>query len=242
MCVAALPTWLAGTTSPCSRSQESLELYPAARRRPRGRDRSSTCIAVSAPGVERTGIACENSRNMPSTLARAGSPSSRSSELLAAGPARAPRRRHRGRDRAHATRRRDGASESAWTWWESGQRHELLMLALRAGDLDEAAARRRHQRSEMERAQENRLWTLYTLAGLAQLHSLQATWSEAGLLWGAAETEARVFRGGPTSVPARARRARRGGSGGVRRRSGTGRALDLGMRPPSRSTRTEAAV
>ncbi len=34
------------------------------------------------------------------------------------------------------------AREAGWAWWESGQRHELLMLALRRGDLGRGGARR----------------------------------------------------------------------------------------------------
>jgi len=76
-----------------------------------------------------------------------------------------------------------------WAWWESGQRHELLMLELRRGDLDEAE-REGLVALEMERAQENRLWALYTLAGLAQVALARGDLERAGLLWGAAEKEA----------------------------------------------------
>ncbi len=76
-----------------------------------------------------------------------------------------------------------------WAWWESGQRHELLMLSLRRGDLDEAE-REGLVALEMERAQENRLWALYTLAGLAQVALCRGDLERAGLLWGAAEKEA----------------------------------------------------
>jgi hypothetical protein len=78
---------------------------------------------------------------------------------------------------------------AGWAWWESGQRHELLMLGLRQGDLDEAE-QEGHVALEMERAQENRLWTLYTLAGLAQVALARGNLERAGLLWGAAEKEA----------------------------------------------------
>jgi predicted ATPase/class 3 adenylate cyclase len=88
------------------------------------------------------------------------------------------------------TRRGTEMSHAAgWAWWESGQRHELLMLGLRQGDLDEAE-REGHVALEMERAQENRLWTLYTLAGLAQVALARGDLERAGLLWGAAEKEA----------------------------------------------------
>jgi predicted ATPase/class 3 adenylate cyclase len=79
-----------------------------------------------------------------------------------------------------------------WTWWESGQLHELLMLGLRRGDLDEAE---REGRAALliEREQENRLWTVYTLAGLAQAAHARDELDRAGLLWGAAEREARQY-------------------------------------------------
>ncbi|HZT92862.1 MAG TPA: adenylate/guanylate cyclase domain-containing protein [Gaiellaceae bacterium] len=80
------------------------------------------------------------------------------------------------------------AHEEGWAWWESGQRHELLMLALQTGDLDEAE-REGLVALEMERTQENRLWALYTLAGLAQLALARGDLERAGLLWGAAEKE-----------------------------------------------------
>ncbi len=80
------------------------------------------------------------------------------------------------------------AHEAGWSWWESGQRHELLMLALRQGDLDEAE-REGLVAIEMERRQENRLWALYTLAGLAQVALARDDLERAGLLWGAAEKE-----------------------------------------------------
>ncbi len=80
------------------------------------------------------------------------------------------------------------AREAGWSWWESGQRHELLMLALRQGDLDRAE-REGLVAIEMERRQENRLWALYTLAGLAQVALARDDLERAGLLWGAAEKE-----------------------------------------------------
>jgi predicted ATPase/class 3 adenylate cyclase len=80
------------------------------------------------------------------------------------------------------------ARDAGWVWWESGQRHELLMLALRRGDLDEAE-REGIAALEMEQAQENRLWALYTLAGLAQVALARGDLERAGLLWGAAEKE-----------------------------------------------------
>jgi len=93
-------------------------------------------------------------------------------------------------DRAVEFTRRSAemAHEAGWAWWESGQRHELLMLALRRGDLEEAE-REGLAALEMERTQENRLWTLYTLAGLAQVALARGDLERAGLLWGAAERE-----------------------------------------------------
>ena len=93
-------------------------------------------------------------------------------------------------DRAVELTRRgaDMAQRAGWVWWESGQRHELLMLALQRGDLDEAEREGRIA-LEMERAQENRLWTLYTLAGLAQVALARGDLERAGALWGAAEEE-----------------------------------------------------
>jgi len=99
----------------------------------------------------------------------------------------------------------DAAKASGWTWWESGQRHELLMLALRRGDLDRAE-REGFAALRMELEQENRLWALYTLAGLAQVALARDDLERAGLLWGAAENEAQSLprwsdeqaqRGGP---------------------------------------------
>jgi ATP/maltotriose-dependent transcriptional regulator MalT len=63
------------------------------------------------------------------------------------------------------------------------------MLALLRGDLDEAQ-REGRAALEMERTQENRLWALYTLAGLAQVALARGDLERAGLLWGAAEKEA----------------------------------------------------
>jgi predicted ATPase len=94
------------------------------------------------------------------------------------------------------------ARDTGWAWWESGQRHELLVLALRRGDLDEAE-REGIAALEMERAQENRLWTLYTLAGLAQVALARDDLERAGLLWGAAEAEGESL---PRWVDERARR------------------------------------
>jgi predicted ATPase/class 3 adenylate cyclase len=97
------------------------------------------------------------------------------------------------------------AHELGWSWWRSGQLHELLILALRRGELEEAEREGRAALS-LEREQENRLWALYTLAGLAQVALARGDLHRAGLLWGAAESEAerlpkwadeRARRGGP---------------------------------------------
>jgi len=95
------------------------------------------------------------------------------------------------------------AGQADWVWWESGQRHELLMLALLRGDLEEAE-REGLVALEMERTQENRLWALYTLAGLAQVGLARGDLERAGLLWGAAEKEGESL---PRWSDERARRA-----------------------------------
>jgi len=82
----------------------------------------------------------------------------------------------------------DMAHTAGWVWWESGQRYELLMLGLRSGDLDEAE-REGLVALEMVRTQENRLWALYTLGGLAQVALARGDLERAGVLWGAAEKE-----------------------------------------------------
>ncbi|MFO7571318.1 MAG: hypothetical protein R6W48_01785, partial [Gaiellaceae bacterium] len=84
------------------------------------------------------------------------------------------------------------ARDIGWTWWESGQLHELLVLALLREDLDEAERDGRAALA-MEREQENRLWTVYTLAGLAQVALARGDADRAGLLWGAAEREGASF-------------------------------------------------
>jgi predicted ATPase/class 3 adenylate cyclase len=99
----------------------------------------------------------------------------------------------------------EGAREMGWVWWESGQRQALLTLALERGDLDEAE-REGLTALQMQRAQENRRWALYTIAGLAQVPLARGDLERAGLLWGAAEKEGESFvrwpeerasRGGP---------------------------------------------
>jgi predicted ATPase/class 3 adenylate cyclase len=97
------------------------------------------------------------------------------------------------------------AGEAGWTWWRSGQLHELLMLALRSGDLD-SAEREGRAALELEREHENRLWALYTLAGLAQVALARGELEGAGLLWGAAEREAERLPRWPDE------RERRGGA------------------------------
>jgi predicted ATPase/class 3 adenylate cyclase len=84
------------------------------------------------------------------------------------------------------------ARDIGWAWWESGQLHELLVLALRRNDLDDAERDGRSALA-MEREQENRLWTVYTLAGLAQVALARGEADRAGLLWGAAEREGANF-------------------------------------------------
>ena len=95
------------------------------------------------------------------------------------------------------------AHDAGWSWWRSGQLHELLMLALRRGDLEEAE-REGRAALHLEREQENRLWALYTIAGLAQLALARGDLEHAGVLWGACETEAERL---PGWVDERARRA-----------------------------------
>ena len=97
------------------------------------------------------------------------------------------------------------ARAAGWAWWESGQRHELLVLSLKRGDLDEAE-REGSAALEMVRAQQNRLWALYTLAGLGQVALARGDLERAGLLWGAAEKEGESLPRWP------AERARRGGA------------------------------
>jgi tetratricopeptide (TPR) repeat protein len=98
----------------------------------------------------------------------------------------------------------DMARESGWSWWESGQLHELLVLALRRGDLDEAE-REGRAALRLEREQENRLWAMYTIAGLARVALARGELEHAGLLWGAVNAEAAALPRWP------AERERRGG-------------------------------
>jgi predicted ATPase/class 3 adenylate cyclase len=97
------------------------------------------------------------------------------------------------------------ARARGWAWWESGQLHELLMLALRAGDLEEAE-REGLAALRLEVEQENRLWALYTIAGLAQVALARGDLERAGTLWGAAEAEGGRLPRWPNE------RARRGGA------------------------------
>jgi predicted ATPase/class 3 adenylate cyclase len=99
----------------------------------------------------------------------------------------------------------DGARSTGWSWWESGQLHELLMLALRGGDLEQAE-REGLAALRLERDQENRLWALYTIAGLAQVALARGDLERAGILWGAAEAEGGCLPRWPNE------RARRGGA------------------------------
>jgi predicted ATPase/class 3 adenylate cyclase len=98
----------------------------------------------------------------------------------------------------------DMARESGWSWWESGQLHELLVLALRRGDLDEAE-REGRAALRLEREQENRLWAMYTIAGLARVAHARGELEQAGMLWGAVNAEAAALPRWP------AERGRRGG-------------------------------
>jgi predicted ATPase/class 3 adenylate cyclase len=131
-------------------------------------------------------------------------------------------------DRATALTRESAerADAAGWVWWRSGQLHELLMLALRGGDLD-SAEREGRAALLLEREQENRLWALYTLAGLAQVALARGELAQAGLLWGAADREAERLPRWPDE------RARRGGPLVAEERSdfttayAAGRALDL---------------
>jgi ATP/maltotriose-dependent transcriptional regulator MalT len=84
------------------------------------------------------------------------------------------------------------AREIGWHWWESGQLHELLMLALRRGELDEAE-REGRAALLLEREQENRLWATYTIAGLARVALARDDLERAGLLWGAVDAEAEAL-------------------------------------------------
>ncbi len=106
---------------------------------------------------------------------------------------------------ALTTRSAEKAHDAGWAWWESGQLHALLMLALERGDLDDAE-RQGRAALVMELEQENRLWALYSVAGLAQVAHARGDLERAGVLWGAAEREAerlprwrgeRARRGGP---------------------------------------------
>ena len=99
----------------------------------------------------------------------------------------------------------EGARSTGWSWWESGQLHELLMLALRGGDLEQAE-REGLAALKLEREQENRLWALYTIAGLAQGALAQGELERAGILWGGAEAEGERLPRWPSE------RARRGGA------------------------------
>lgn len=97
----------------------------------------------------------------------------------------------------------DLARDMRWLWWESGRRDVLTRLALALGRLEDGE---RHGRIalEIERAQENRLWAVHTLSGLAQLALARDDLPRAGVLWGAAETEAQ--RTPALAFPARSAR------------------------------------
>lgn len=115
------------------------------------------------------------------------------------------------------------ARNAGWAWWESGQLHALLMLALEQGDFDEAE-RTGMAALRLEREQENRLWTLYTIAGLGQVAHARGDLCRAGTLWGAAEREAeRLPRWSDE-------RARRGGALVVETDSAFAAAVERGRR------------
>jgi hypothetical protein len=84
------------------------------------------------------------------------------------------------------------AHELGWLWWESGRRDVLIRLALQLGRLDDGE---HHGRLALgiEREQENRMWAVHTLSGLAQLALARGQLDRAGVLWGAAEEEAKRF-------------------------------------------------
>jgi predicted ATPase/class 3 adenylate cyclase len=103
---------------------------------------------------------------------------------------------------------RQGAQQAhaeGWSWWESGQLHELLMLALQAGDLEQGE-QEGQAALRIEREQENRVWALYTIAGIAQVALARGDKERAGVLWGAAEAEGGRLPRWPNE------RARRGGA------------------------------
>jgi hypothetical protein len=79
------------------------------------------------------------------------------------------------------------------------------MLALQAGDLEQGEQEGRAA-LRIEREQENRLWALYTIAGLAQVALARGDNERAGVLWGAAEAEGGRLPRWPNE------RARRGGA------------------------------
>ena len=83
------------------------------------------------------------------------------------------------------------------------------MLALLHGDLDEAE-REGPRRARDGAHQENRLWALYTLAGLAQVALARGDLERAGLLWGAAEKEGESLPRWPDERARRIGSARRG--------------------------------
>jgi predicted ATPase/class 3 adenylate cyclase len=120
------------------------------------------------------------------------------------------------------------ARDMRWLWWESGRRDVLVRVALRLGRLDDAE-REGHRALEIEREQENRVWAVHTLSGLAQVARARGELRRAGILWGAAEAEVRRFA---TGFPAR-RGEERSGELPLETRTGflmaaaEGRQLDL---------------
>ena len=85
-----------------------------------------------------------------------------------------------------------GSAERAdaigWTWWVSGQRSYLAMLALAMGDLD-GAEREASAALVIAREHENRLRSAGAISRLAQAAFARGDVVRAGVMWGAAEAE-----------------------------------------------------
>lgn len=84
------------------------------------------------------------------------------------------------------------ARDMQWFWWESGRRDVLIRLGLCLDRVDDAE---RHgcRAFEIERQQENDMWAVHTLSGLAQVALARGELRRAGILWGAAEAGAERF-------------------------------------------------
>jgi class 3 adenylate cyclase len=117
---------------------------------------------------------------------------------LADGDLEGPRQLTRqGAEQAHA---------EGWSWWESGQLHELLMLALRAGDLEQGRTGRAGCPADRARAGEPAVGALHDRRARAGRAGGVVTTSVQGVLWGAAEAEGGRLPRWPDE------RARRGGA------------------------------